>query len=119
MSLKRSIITGALLCVLYSASYGQTQPRQEYFRTFSVELKNLDEETEQKLNNLFNQRDNFQLDLVCSGENKCLIAVNANYPKRIGAIENELREMLTSQLGKRTVVGVKSIPVSEKNTYCP
>lgn len=119
MSINKYVIAGALLLGLNTALTAQNVDQEVYYRTFSVELKSMDQAMEQSLHSLFDNREFFQLEDICPSGNKILVAVDAGYPKRVNDIISELTSTLSDQFGKRKVVGVESIPFSEKNTYCP
>lgn len=119
MSVNKYVIAGALFLGLNTVLSAQNADQQAYYRTFSVELKSMDQEMEQSLRALFDNRDFFRLEDVCTDGNKILVAVDASYPKRVNDIISELTTTLSDELGKRKVLAVESIPFSEKNTYCP
>jgi len=104
---------------LNTALSAQNAAQQAYYRTFSVELKSMDEGMQQSLQTLFDNRDFYRLEDICAEGNKILVAVDASYPKRANDIISELTTTLSDEFGKRKVLGVESIPHSEKNTYCP
>lgn len=110
---------GLLLIAFSSGLRAQKSSEPQYYHSFVVEFKSLDQSTEQALGGLFNQREYLKIESSCREGNKILIAVNADYPKRVEAIKSEINEMLTDKLGKRKVVSVANIPSTEKNTYCP
>ncbi len=118
MSIKNYVIAGVFLSLLNTSLPAQNSDQSTYYRTFSVELKKIDQETEQKLNELFNQRNSFMIEDVCAAGSKILVAVDAKYPKRVDDIKVELLNIISSQLGKRQVIEVLSIPYDKQNTYC-
>lgn len=119
MNVKKYVIAGALLLGLNTALTAQGSSEDVYYRTFSVELKTLNQETEGTLDALFSQRDFFKLQGVCTEGSKILIGVDAQYPGRVKDIKLEIDKMLSDQLGKRKILSVESVPFSEKNNYCP
>lgn len=118
MSLKNYVIAGIFLIGLTTSLPAQNSTDISYYRTFSVELKNIDQETEQKLHDLFSQRLNFTLKDVCTKGDKVLVAVDSTYPKRVNDIKDELLEIISNDLGKRKVIKVKTVPFAEQNSYC-
>ena len=118
MSIKNYVIVGTFLFGLSLSLPAQDSTEQSYYRTFSIELKNFDQETEQKLYNLFIPIPHFQIKDVCTEGRKILVAVEASYPKRVNDIKAELQDFISNELGKRRVLEVVSIPFAEQNSYC-
>jgi len=119
MSLKKYVIAGALLFGLSVPLAAQNSTDQVYYRTFSIELKSVDQEMRSSLNSIFNQREFFNLEDFCAEGKKILVSVDSSYPKRVDDLIAELDGMLSEQLGKRKIISIEKIPFAEKNSYCP
>jgi len=119
MNLKKCVIAGTLLLGLNTVLTAQSSDKQVYYRTFSVELKSLNQEIENALSTSFSQSKFFKLEDVCIRESKILIAVDASYPGRVKDIKSEIDHMLSDQLGKRKILNIQSVPFTDKNNYCP
>ncbi len=90
----------------------------DYFRYFEVTTGALSSDAQQKISNAFSRQDVIQTKMFCTRSNKLLIAVKADYPKRIDEISEEIRKTLKAAMKETNVFKIETIALSDTSNFC-
>jgi hypothetical protein len=112
------------ICIAFGFNYTGTihanpAPQDEqYFRYFSIEIEDLEDFEPSLFEEALSDRSAYSVLETCNSQNALLIAVNANYPKRVDAIAEELQQMLLEVIPSRKLKGIETITLDEKVSFC-
>lgn len=100
------------------STFSTAQESADYFRYFEVKLEQ-SVDLEQRVNaNLFRETP-FSIHSTCSSRQTVIVAVSADYPKRVLQIEEELRITLKDIISTEKIKSVQTVKVSNLETLCP
>jgi hypothetical protein len=106
------ICVGLLTCLVAKAQESET-----YYRYFEVKLKPKVELEEQR-NSLQSKGDYYQFHSSCEDRHSVIVAVRADYPKRIPAIEDELAVLFKKNMLSDKASSISIIKAPELQSYC-
>ena len=92
--------------------------QEKYFRYFELEAKIVSESQSQKLSADFGDHEHMHVYAVCPDRKTFVIAVDANYPKRIDDMREEITGMAENVLKSRNITSLKSVPANERDLNC-
>jgi len=99
------------------SSFSQAQETSTYFRYFEIELTqsvNLEEDVR---SDLFSDT-TFELRSSCGAKNSFIVAVPANYPKRVYQIEEEIKTSLQSTISSDKIESLHTISAIDLESFC-
>ncbi len=96
----------------------ECKAQEKYFRYFEVETKSLSEAQSERIRAAFEAHPQMQLEAACPDLNMLVIAVDASYPKRIDAMEEEITKTAGEILKTKNIQSVKTVPAAERGQNC-
>lgn len=114
---KRFVLTLSILGIAYT-SFAQDLTSESYYRHFYAQVKNLSQEEFSALQTNAKSINHIELVDRCETNPGILFKVNANYPKRIKDISDEIERLISNQIPKRRIVKVSMVKDQDKTTYC-
>ncbi|MFT6996347.1 MAG: hypothetical protein ACJAQ4_000086 [Cryomorphaceae bacterium] len=106
-----------LLIGFIISAFSYAQESTAYFRYFEIELEqSVDLEKDVK-SDLFSETP-FQLRSSCNSRNSIVVAVPANYPKRVPQIEEELKTSLQSVFSSDKIESLHTITALDLESFC-
>jgi len=103
---------GLLACIVAKAQESDT-----YYRYFEVKLKPKVALEEQQ-NSFQPKGDYYQFHSACEDLHSVIVAVRADYPKRIPAIEDELAALFKKNMLSDKASSISIIKAPELQSYC-
>lgn len=92
--------------------------QDKYYRYFELEAKSISENQSQNLKADFDKHEFMHVHATCPDKNTLVIAVDAQYPKRIEEMQEEISAVAGSVLKSRNITSLKSVPASERDLNC-
>ncbi|MCA1752221.1 MAG: hypothetical protein ABR572_00365 [Cryomorphaceae bacterium] len=118
MKYRPYIISTALLLLQAVLFIDPCAAQDKYFRYFELEAKSLSESQTQKLEADFEKHEFMHVHATCIEKKKFVIAVDAQYPKRIEDMTEDVREMAEGVLKSRNIASLNTVPASERDLSC-
>lgn len=107
-----------LICIgLFACMATKAQEATTYYRYFEVKLKSKVDLSDQQ-NTLSTKGDAFEFHSSCDTKHSVVVAVRADYPKRIPAIEEELADLFKKKLLGDQESSISIIKAPELQSYC-
>ena len=110
----------ALCCSLgffLISSFSQAQESASYYRYFEVKLEQSVDMEKDIRSELFSQTP-FQLRTSCNSRNSVLVAVRADYPKRVYQIEDELKTVIQSRISSDNIQSIHTVSALDLESFC-
>jgi hypothetical protein len=92
--------------------------QDKYFRYFELETNAVSESQWQKLSTDFGDHDHMHVHAACPEMKTFVIAVDAEYPKRIDDMRKEISDMTENVIKSRNITSLESVPKSERDLNC-
>lgn len=108
-----------LLLLWLLAFSAKAQESNNYYRFFSVTVKNLTRAEFDQFTALRNKDETYLIDSFCSTNSSVLIKVDATAnPKRIEDIKTELQDIFQNRFASNRVQSVKTISYKDQFNFC-
>jgi hypothetical protein len=99
------------------SSFSHAQESTEYFRYFEIELEQSVHLEKDIRSDLFSETP-FQMHSSCSLKNSIIVAVPAEYPKRVHQIEDDLKTSLQSVISLDKIEALHTITALDLESFC-
>lgn len=118
MSFKQIFLSSCAVILLHTAFPPDCFAQEKYFRYFEVEVKARSEMQSESIREVFSRHSHMSLEAVCPDKNRLVIAVDASYPKRIEAMEEEITAAVGEILKTKNIQSVRTVPATERGKNC-
>jgi hypothetical protein len=99
------------------SSFSYAQESTTYFRYFEIELEQSVDLEKDIRSDIFRETP-FQLRSSCTSRNSILVAVPADYPKRVHEIEAELKTSLKRIVSTKKIESLQTIKAIDLDSFC-
>jgi hypothetical protein len=106
-----------LLGFFIISSFSYAQETTTFYRYFEVSFEQSIDSQRDVTSDLFNKTP-FQLRSACSSRNSIIVAVPADYPKRVHQIEDELKTSLQSAFSSDKIESLQTIKATDLESFC-
>jgi len=106
-----------LIGFLIISSFSLAQESTTYYRYFEIELKqSVDIKNDVKADLL--RETPFLIHVTCGARNSVIVAVPADYPKRVHQIEDEIKSSLESVISTKKSKSLHTIKAIDLDSFC-
>ncbi len=112
------LLLGTCMSACTLAVYAQTEPTPKYYRYFSVEISAPTDLEVNTIQEKFSERASIFSTHYCAQKAAILIAVDVSYARRIDDIEQEILELVKTQIPAGRLAKPSQISKTEKSTFC-
>ena len=118
MNYLKSLICLLLLSVLSSSAEAQTPNQTEYYRYFTVNVKDLTRVEFDQFTALRSNAETYNFNAFCSSSSLVLVRCDASIPMRIDDMKADVREILKNQFSLARIDSISTISYSDQLNFC-
>jgi hypothetical protein len=96
----------------------QNTSDQKYYRYFIISAQDVSEPLMKQFAKSASEKSFYSTPQVCLTQNKILVAVDINYPKRVEEIKEEIAEMFISKTAASNLIKVEKTDIETSKNFC-